>query len=106
MFFVVRRLIDLNQTDAKAAQERLMEVLEEITDKTCHLLLEVPGDILPEAAAAASVVWDAIYAVRRSYRSMTAPGLGGGPQRDSMGFSAQVEERLCPFIYTLFSFQP
>lgn len=92
MSFYVRRLIDRNQTDARAAQESLAEMLKELADKTCHLLLEVSGDILPEAAVTAGAVWDALHAVRRSYRNAMSPGLDGGPQGNVLGFTSQVQE--------------
>ncbi|CAM9165037.1 unnamed protein product [Ectocarpus sp. 4 AP-2014] len=77
------------QTDARAVQESLVESLEELADKTCQLLLEVSGDILQEAAVTAGEVWDALHAVRRSYRNAMAPDLDGGPQGNVPGFTAQ-----------------
>ncbi|CAM9229718.1 unnamed protein product, partial [Ectocarpus sp. 8 AP-2014] len=77
------------QTDARAVQESLVETLDELADKTCHLLLEVSGDNLPEAAVAAGAVWDAQHAVRRSYRNAMGPGLDGGAQGNVLGFTAQ-----------------
>ncbi|CAN0109706.1 unnamed protein product [Ectocarpus sp. 6 AP-2014] len=77
------------QTDARAVQESLVETLEELADKTCHLLLEVSGDFLPEAAVNAGAVWDALHAVRRSYRNSMASGLDEGPQGNILGFTVQ-----------------
>ncbi|CAM9487941.1 unnamed protein product, partial [Ectocarpus sp. 8 AP-2014] len=77
------------QTDARAVQESLVETLEELADKTCHLLLEVSGDILPEAAVTAGAVWDALHAVRRSHLNAMAPGDDGGPQGNVLGFTLQ-----------------
>ncbi|CAB1097864.1 unnamed protein product [Ectocarpus sp. CCAP 1310/34] len=77
------------QTDARAVEESLVETLEELADKTCRVLLEFSGDILPEAALTAGALWDALHAVRRTYCNAMAPDVDAGRHANILGFTDQ-----------------
>lgn len=89
-FFLTCAWFDLktnDQTDARAAQDSLMEALEILSAQTCGQLLTVNDT--PNHTAGS--VWSALHAVRRSFHGAIASGVDEGSRDGALGFDEKVK---------------